>query len=50
MSQIALILSPHWREWPAEDCRELQRICGSLMQQRGCGNEPEWLERVGPVD
>ena len=41
---------PGWREWPVEDCRELQRICGSLMQQLGYGNEPEWLERVGPVD
>ena len=31
-----------WREWPAEQCRELHRICEPLMAQYGYGGEPEW--------
>ena len=35
-----------WREWPAEDCREIERICQPLMGEYGYGNEPEWRARL----
>ena len=31
-----------WREWTREQCADLQRICGPLMQELGYGDEPEW--------
>ena len=35
-----------WREWPAEDCREIERICQPLMGEYGYGTEPEWRARL----
>ena len=36
-----------WPSWTAQECRELQEICGPLMAQYGYGGEPEWLEKLG---
>lgn len=36
----------HWRNWPAEDVRLVDELCGPLMRKYGYGLEPEWLELV----
>ncbi len=32
----------NWRNWNKERCRQLQNICGHLMEQYDYGTEPEW--------
>ena len=34
---------PHWTQWPAERCHQLDQHCGHLMRRFGYGTEPEWL-------
>ena len=36
----------HWRDWSADACREVERICQPMMREYGYGNEPEWLAKV----
>ena len=36
----------HWRNWPADACREFERICQPMMREYGYGNEPEWLAKL----
>jgi hypothetical protein len=38
---------PGWRSWGREDARDLQRICGVLMERLGYGKEPGWREKLG---
>lgn len=38
-----------WQQWPDEDVRLLDAMCGDLMQHFGYGQEPEWLELVARV-
>ena len=37
---------PSWADWPAEQCRQLDRICGEQMRSFGYGTESEWLEKL----
>ncbi len=39
----------HWRDWPAADCRELERVCQPLMAEYGYGDEPEWRAKLAPA-
>jgi hypothetical protein len=38
---------PSWADWPPEQCRQLDTICGEQMRSFGYGTEPEWLEKLG---
>jgi len=35
-----------WRNWPLEDVKLLDELCGELMRKHGYGQEPEWKELV----
>jgi hypothetical protein len=37
-----LTLLGRWTSWKPEQCRELDRLCGSLMRTFGYGAEPDW--------
>lgn len=39
---------PGWREWTPARARQLDEICGPLMQDFGYGREPAWAEQVAP--
>jgi hypothetical protein len=38
---------PDWPEWTRSQARQLQDICGPLMQRFEYGSEPRWQELVG---
>ncbi len=40
---------PHWREWSGEQVRAFREICGSLMDELGYGEEPEWRRKCEAV-
>lgn len=35
-----------WCEWPAENARLLDELCGPLMKKYGYGHEPEWQRMI----
>lgn len=35
-----------WTDWPDEEIRLVEEMCGPLMRKYGYGDEPEWTERV----
>jgi hypothetical protein len=37
---------PHWRDWDAKQCAQLDQLCGGLMAEYGYGIEPEWKKNV----
>ena len=39
---------PKWQNWSAQQCRQIQLICGETMHTYGYGNEPAWLEKLKP--
>lgn len=38
---------PDWHEWNRTQARQLQEICGPLMNKYGYGRETDWIDLVG---
>jgi hypothetical protein len=37
---------PDWENWSVDMCKQIEAICGELMEKFGYGGEPEWQKKI----